>query len=257
MTLRTPVSLIAGFGAALALAPVTVHAVVPAAVTEAVITVRVGGDRVSGATTDDGPAAAAFSGVAGARLGLFAAPDDPEPVAQPWAICTSDADGDCSFRVAQTQPGGVNRDVRFTVAQLSAPPGWTTTTDLPTETETDGRLSTPYRFLTGPELRAGSTYSSTSDFMYAPATEANFGVAAASSGVWTQARVNPPVAGGCGLDVALIFDTSSSVGSALPQLIGAADRLVDALTGTRSRAAAFSPSPPCLRVPRPARTTRR
>ena len=241
MTLRSPVALIAGLAAAVTLAPAGGQAVTPVpGPDEAVITVRVGGDRVSGAITDTGPADAAINGLAGVRLGLFASPTDGAPIAQSWATCTSDSDGDCSFRVPDTGVGGSHRDARFTVEQLSAPPGWSATTSLRTYTQAQGRQTTPYRFLTGPELRAGTTYSSSSDFMYAPATTADLDVAEASDGVWQPVRDNPAVVDRCGLDVALILDTSSSVGSALPQLIDAADGLVDALTGTRSRAAAFS-----------------
>ncbi|WP_183407033.1 DUF7507 domain-containing protein [Nocardioides marmorisolisilvae] len=234
-------ALIAGIGVAVALAPLGVQAVVPApGADEAVITVRVGGDRLSGAITDTGPADAAISGLAGARLGLFAAPTDGSPISAPWASCISDADGDCSFVVPDTQVGGAHRDARFTVKQLSAPAGWSTATSLRTHTAAGGTQTTAYQFLTGPELRAGSTYVSTSDFMYAPATTDNLDVATASSGVSLLERDNPAVVDRCGLDVAIILDTSSSVGSAMPQLVDAADSLVDALTGTRSRAAAFS-----------------
>src|SRR5689334_2866805 len=101
MPLRTP--LIAALGAALVLAPAAVEAMVPSpAGDEAVITVRVGGDRVSGAITDTSPADAAVTGLAGTRLGLFASPTDAVPVAQPWATCLSDAEGDCSFSVPGT-----------------------------------------------------------------------------------------------------------------------------------------------------------
>ena len=231
---------IVGLGVAMAFAPVAVDAMVPVAdSTDAVITVRIGGDRVSGAITDTGSAASAFTGVAGARLGLFAMPTDPDPIAQSWAVCVSDDDGDCSFKVPDTVVGGANRDARFTVKQLSAPAGWSANASLRTDTDA-GYQATPYRFRTGPELRAGVTYSSLHDFMYTSADSANFENASASSGVWQQSRTNPQMSGRCGLDVALVFDTSSSVGSAMPRLIDAADSLVDALTGTRSRAAAFS-----------------
>ncbi|MFL6023539.1 MAG: hypothetical protein ACJ72O_09395, partial [Marmoricola sp.] len=240
MQLRTSLSVVAGLGAAVALAPIGGHAVVPSAgADEAVITVRVGGDRVSGAITDTGPAEDAFSPLAGARLGLFAAPSDRAPIAQPWATCTSDAEGDCSFAVPDTDVGGANRDASFTVGQLAAPPGWSTIQTMGTVTPA-GRGDTPYRFATGPELRAGSTYSSRADFMYSPATPATFHDATASSGVSLMERDDPAVVDRCGLDIALIFATSTSAGSAQSQLIHAANSFVDALTGTRSRAAAFS-----------------
>jgi len=221
------------------MAPFAVQATVPGPPADvAVIVVRVAGDRVSGAITDTGPTASAFDGVAGTRLGLFASPD--EPVRKPWATCVSDAAGDCAFRVPGTAPGGTNRDARFTVEQLSAPAGWSANPSLRTWTRTGRAARTAYRFRTGPRLRAGSTYSSTSDFMFTSANAAHLDDAKASSGVWQQSRSNPRVANRCGLDVALVLDTSTSVGPALPRIVAAADRLTDALTGTRSRIALFS-----------------
>ena len=82
----------------------------PANGNNAVITVKVGGDRsgVNGVTA-----------LAGVVLGFYDAATGGSPV----FTCTSDADGDCSITVPDTQQGGVNRDRRFYVRQVSAPGG--------------------------------------------------------------------------------------------------------------------------------------
>ena len=56
-------------------------------------------------------------------------PDGVAGTGAGWALCTSDAQGDCSFTVPDTQaaggnPAGVNRDARFWVVQASVPAGY-------------------------------------------------------------------------------------------------------------------------------------
>ena len=54
-------------------------------------------------------------------------PDGVAGTADGWAKCTSDAQGDCSFIVPNTQaasggnPAGVNRDARYWVIQVERP----------------------------------------------------------------------------------------------------------------------------------------
>ncbi len=75
----------------------------------AVITVKVGGNR----TTQT-----AVGALAGVQLGLYTTADGTTPVAG-FGTCTSDADGDCSFTVPNTQFGGANRDVRYWVKRIT------------------------------------------------------------------------------------------------------------------------------------------
>ena len=58
--------------------------------------------------------------LAGVELGLFDGPTAGTPVAG-FGTCVSDADGDCSFVVPETDVGGANRDARFYVRQITAP----------------------------------------------------------------------------------------------------------------------------------------
>ena len=161
---------------------------------------------------------------------------NPGPiVTDPWATCTSDADGDCSFIVPNTQSGGANRNDRFWVEQTAAPTGWFTNPTLGTGPIPNTVVSN-YRFLTGESLTNGITYSSTQHFMVGTGSTIN----EASSGIWQNSRNNPAPPVQCGLDVALIIDVSGSVGSALPSLKAAANTFVDSLVGTPSRMSMFT-----------------
>ncbi|MCP2321576.1 hypothetical protein HDA40_000083 [Hamadaea flava] len=223
------VVLASAFALAVAVGPARVaSAVVPIpAATTSVIAVKVGGDRTGDLTV--GP-------LAGVELGLYAAAGSADPVNGSWALCTSDADGDCSFIVPDTQTGGANNGVRFFVGQVGVPVGWFENPTLRTGNGSGSNSTArPYRF-PAPALAGGQTYTSASDFMIS----STWSDPAASGGVWQQSRNNPRFPATCGLDVALLLDLSASVGSALPQLKAAANTIVDALTGTPSRMAIFS-----------------
>ncbi|QCB94492.1 VWA domain-containing protein [Cellulomonas shaoxiangyii] len=213
-------------------------AVPPATGDNAVITVRVGADR-QGTT--------GVSGLAGVTLQLYDGTTEPTtPVAADWATCVSDADGDCSFVVPDTEPGafgcflgaGANCDRRFWVVQTGVPSGFTANATLRTGNgDGTGSQLTAYRFRTGTTLRAGSTYSSQSAFMVGTGSTNR----TASGGTWQQSRVNPAPLQQCGLRVALILDLSGSVTAPqLVQLKAAADTFVDSLVGTPSEMAVFS-----------------
>ncbi|MGW6396456.1 vWA domain-containing protein [Streptomyces sp. NPDC055103] len=226
LALGAALFVLAGLGAAGARADVPA----PAADTS-VITVKTGGDR----TGDTG-----VTPLAGVRLALFTDEADAGPVADAWARCTSDADGDCSFTVPDTGSGGANAGMRFWVRQLpgGVPAGWFANPSLRTgKGSGSGSVESVYQFRT-PALEGGETYSSLTDFMRSTDWAAVPYVA--SGGTWQQSRVNPPLPSACGLDVAVVLDLSASVGSALPDLKAATDRLTDTLTGTPSRLALFS-----------------
>lgn len=212
---------------------------VPAATgTSAVITVKVGGDRTS---------AAAANELAGVKLRLHDG-NASEPGAarnESWASCTSDAQGDCSFTVPETQaasgcfmwwctsPAGANRDSQFWVVAESAASGWYLNPTL----VTDGGANA-YQFRTGAQLRAGSTYRlGTSSF---PSGSGN----QTSGGTWQSSRNNPqlPITCESGLRVALILDLSGSVGNAgaTGTLKNASKGMVDALAGTGSSLALYT-----------------
>lgn len=196
---------------------------------ESVITVHVGGDRTGTHTT---------APLAGTQLGLYASEQDADPVDPTWGVCTSDPDGDCSFVVPDTQPGGTNAGAQFVVKQISAPTGWYTNPVLRTGNGS-GSVSTarPYVFTT-PALAEGQVYSSQSDFMYQPTVSGS--PEDASGGIWQQSRTNPPFNAACGIDIAFVLDVSASLGSQIDNLKAATDTIATSLIGTPSRAAVFS-----------------
>jgi hypothetical protein len=189
-----------------------------------VISVKLGGDRTG--TQSVAP-------LAGVTLGFY----DAQTGGSPIFTCVSDADGDCSITVPNTNQGGANRDRRFWVRQISAPGGWSVNPALRTG-EADGTSSqaTAYAFQTQPQLRQNQTYLSTDDFMVGTGGTNRL----ASGGVWQQSRTNPTAPAQCGLDVALVLDLSGSVGASLPNLKAAAGQLTDALVGTPSRMSLYS-----------------
>ena len=214
-------------------------AVPPATGNNAVITVQVGADRIG--TTGVSP-------LAGVTLQLYNGTTAPTtPVTDAWATCVSDADGDCSFVVPDTQTGalgclgvtaGENCDRRFWVVQTGVPSGFTENPVLRTGNgDGSGSQQTPYQFRTGSTLRAGNTYTSTSDFMIGSGNSNRV----ASGGTWQQSRTNPAPVQQCGLDVALVLDLSGSVTqSQLVSLKAAASSFADSLVGTPSQMALFS-----------------
>ncbi|GAA1943964.1 LPXTG cell wall anchor domain-containing protein [Microbacterium deminutum] len=218
-----------------------VIATVPApGATTAVITVKVGSDRtgITGVTPLAGRVLLLNTGTSGPS---GTRPDGIAGLGAGWALCTSDAQGDCSFTVPETQagpPAGVNRDARFWVVGSTLPAGYYSNPTLRTG-DSSGSSSTAsqYTFRTGDQLRANTTYSSqnANDFMLSSGA-----VATASGGIWQQSRNNPVLPASCGLDVALILDLSGSVAPSLPALKTAANTFVDSLQGTPSRMSLFS-----------------
>ncbi|MCL2471806.1 MAG: hypothetical protein FWF25_08740, partial [Propionibacteriaceae bacterium] len=160
------------------------QAVIPAATsTTSVITVKVGGTR-SGAVV--------VNPVAGVHLSLYDGTNatipssSATPLADSWATCISDADGDCSFVIPDTGVGGANRDKRFYIQQTgSSPAGWYADPTLVTSTNGTTFNSTPYAVRTGAQLRAGQNYVSTTDFMITGTG------AQASTGIWPESLNNP------------------------------------------------------------------
>ncbi|QIK63401.1 DUF11 domain-containing protein [Leucobacter viscericola] len=210
--------------------PLSVPAATP---NTSVITVKVGGDRST--LTSIAP-------LAGVTLRLYnggSGGPDATPRTDSWATCVSDADGDCSFTVPNTQnpapgvPAGANRDLRFWIKQSGAPSGYFMNSTLATGSSP---TSSAYQFRTGDQLRGGTTYTSTVDFMIASGSTNN----SASGGIWQNSRNNPAFPQQCGLSVALIMDLSGSVSPYVSQLRTAAKGFVDALTGTPSEVALYT-----------------
>ncbi|WP_166848387.1 VWA domain-containing protein [Isoptericola sp. BMS4] len=221
-----------GAGLTLVAAPVATAEVPAPAGDESVVTVSVGSDRTG--TRDVAP-------LPGVELGLFAAAGDADPVDPTWGLCTSDADGDCSFVVPDTGDGGANAGAQYVVEQVSAPAGWYTNPTLRVGNGSGSESVAQDYVFTTPALAGGETYSSTDgsiDFMFGAASSSQ--PRTDSEGVWQQSRTNPELAPQCGADIALLLDFSSSLGSQVDDLKAATDSIADALVGTPSNLAVFS-----------------
>lgn len=258
-----------GLGAGIAV-PLTVP---PADLNSAVITVKVGGDRLADGTV------APLSGVklglygpgtATTVVGLNALPTQGTAGARydsswSWTTCVSDADGDCSFvipiRTDAPSITGAPQDTRFWVVEEASPGGWYSNPML----RIGGFGATPegtleYRFRTDTQLRAGVTYRSTTPMPYTDTatadnpdrffmrnredTNAEGRMASnttRTTGVWSQSRNNPVFPAKCGMDIALIADTSGSLGdTGIAELKSTMSSFVDAFRGTDTNMSAFS-----------------
>lgn len=240
----------------------------------AVITVKVGGDRAANGAVQ--PLAGVRLALHGAGTpstsGNWADPNMPTQgqsgarynPAWSWTSCTSDADGDCSFVIpirngSTPTETGVARNTRFWVVQEASPEGWYANPQL----RVGGYNATPemlwdYRFRTDSELRPGVVYSSTaamplnsrtSDpdtyFMRNRPSLNSEGTYSANvsrtTGVWHQSRNNPNDIGVCPTNVALISDTSGSLGAqGMSDMKNTMSAFVDAFRGTSVRMSAFS-----------------
>ena len=246
----------------------------------AVISIKVGGDRLvdgtvgplagvklglyaAGTPTTGGGAAGAGSipsqGTAGTRYSA----------AWTWTTCISDVDGDCSFvipiRTGTASVTGVPEDTRFWVAEEASPAGWYSNPTLRVGTfgaSPEGALK--YRFRTDIQLRAGTTYRSTDAMPWNDPTNVGTGSGdpdryfmrnridtnaegwypanvTRTTGVWNQSRNNPSFPAKCGIDVALIADTSGSLGATgIADLKSSMGSFVDAFQGTDSKMSLFS-----------------
>ncbi|GAA2181469.1 hypothetical protein GCM10009785_16500 [Brooklawnia cerclae] len=197
--------------------------------THAVVSVKVGSYR-SGTTT--------IEPLAGAQLALYDSLNSSTPVVGDWAICTSDADGDCNFVIPNTNQGGTNRDRALYVKAYAAPSGYSQYVAGQLGTGSDVSTSTyGFRVGSGNQLRANNTYTSSgqgADFMISTGQTGN-----ASGGVFQFVRDNPVIQQ-CGLDVALVLDLSGSIAGYEDDLAGAANTLVDSLTGTDSSVSLYT-----------------
>lgn len=195
---------------------------------QSVVTIKVGGYRTGTGTNDISP-------LAGATLGLF----DTAGAMNPFngLTCVSDADGDCSFVIPNTNQNGSNRDRTLWVKAISAPEGYHIASQLGTGTTPS---TSNYAFRVGDRygnlylLRGGQTYRSTVNFMYRSDDNSS-----GSHGIFQYVRDNP-VINQCGLDIAMVFDLSGSVNNSQDQLAAAANSFVDALTGTDSSVSLYT-----------------
>ena len=118
--------------------------------------------------------------------------------------------------------------------QIGAASGYFTNPNLGTGTTV---ASDSYVFQTGSQLRSGTVYASSADFMISTGTTNN----EASGGIWQNSLNNPTFPAKCGINVAILHDLSNSVTTAdLTAMKTASTGFVDALTGTPSQVSTFT-----------------
>ena len=129
----------------------------------------------------------------------------------------SDADGDCSFVVPNTQIGAPGSTGTAFLGRTDRRARRLVRNPSPLDRGCDTPLAaTAYQFRTGTQLRAGATYALQRGQRQLHVGTGNEN-AVASGGIWQNSRMNPTLPAQCGLSVALIIDISGSVGAALPQ----------------------------------------
>ncbi len=216
----------------------------PQAVGDATIRVFKGGDRESAGcspttTTSncrDNPA----TGLPGAEFAAYArgsSQTNSVPSGAPVATCTTDAAGLCDLHVDSAL------GPRYVVVETAAPAGWRKIDQVALGGAFDSGTPRAYRWNVG--VRSGSV-------TVVPETEIRNVTGQDSWGnrrssptdpdyQWADARDNVPLpAEKCGLDVAMLFDLSGSIGGNLPLVKSAANEFVDDLTGTPTNIALFT-----------------
>lgn len=246
----------------------------------AVVSVKIGGDRRANGTVTPlagvklglyGPGGTTTGGGPGAAssLPIQGSPGARYNASWTWTTCVSDADGDCNFvipiRSGTISVTGVPQDTRFWVAQEASPAGWYANPTLRIGgfgAAPDGTWS--YRFRTDTQLRANTTYRSTTAMPWNDPGDNGVGSgdpdryfmrnrvdantegwyaanATRTTGVWNQSRDNPVFPAKCGINVALIADTSGSLGPiGIAELKSSMGSFVDAFRGTDTNMSLFS-----------------
>jgi hypothetical protein len=182
--------------------------------TTVTMVVHKGGDRT---------APQAVSGLAGATFEFIAgvAGTPPAPGAPAAATCTTDATGACSVDL----PGRDVGDQGYWIREVSAPAGWRLLSSLDVGPGSATVPDAVRLIFTGPVSN-----NTTRDF---PVAQTGNSIFTARGNVWADARDNPVLPDQCGLNIALLLDTSASIAPFITDLKNAANQFVDALTGTR------------------------
>lgn len=187
------------------------------------------GDRTT-ALLIPGNSLTAGTPVLGATYDAFASTggNNPQPTGPSLGSCTTDANGVCEIEVSNSYTDGV------WVQETAAPAGWSSIPALGTGDYDSAKTITPYQFLI--EIDGGTndeTKNVTAD-RERPNTQV--------SGAWANVRDNPPFPQTCGIEMAMVFDTSSSISSAeMADFRNAAQLFVgnSGLGGTPSQATMF------------------
>jgi uncharacterized surface anchored protein len=194
----------------------------------ATITVHAGGDR-TGTSTVSSLAGVTFQAVPGATTGGSAAD-----------TCTTDATGECTLSV----PAGS----AYTVSETGVPAGYYRSATLDEGDSSTGH-GAPYSFVTK-WLASGASVDVPGDALNTSnSDEGIHGQNDGSpwSGLMSASRNDPSLSPLCGLRIALILDSSGSMGGStsggstkIADLKAAATSVINALTGTPTKVAIYS-----------------
>jgi hypothetical protein len=188
------------------------------------ITVAAGGDRTGDTSV---------AGLAGERFEFFAGEQGTRPSAgaNPTASCETSTSGRCTVAVSPQSGGSGSRTAGYWVRQASVPSGWFASHALDVG-KGGSEVATDYSWIFVPKV--------TSNTSVPVADTTNGSVPTARGSLWAASRDNPSLPDKCGLNVALVFDLSGSIGSNITQLRSAGRDFVRALTGTPSSVAVYT-----------------
>ncbi|HYO19698.1 MAG TPA: DUF5979 domain-containing protein, partial [Dermatophilaceae bacterium] len=216
-----------------AVGPEARSAIAPFAAGDATITVRKGDRRLGNAVNQ------AASGLAGAVFEAYAKGNvqtQSIPGGQPVATCTTDATGTCDLLVdSELGP-------RYVVVEQSAPAGWRTIEQIALGAFNASGTSRAYRWNVGVTGGGTTIVPQTAILNQATQTWPDRRTSPSTPPYqWANAKDNVPLPPGkCGLNIAMLFDQSGSIGSNLPLVKSAAKQFIDDLTGTPTSIALFT-----------------
>ena len=202
---------------------------------DSTIRVRKAGDRLGG-SRDLGA-----SGLAGATFAAYRkgrSTTQVIPSGAPEATCVTDASGTCDLLVDSGSR-------RYLVVEQSAPAGWAVIDKIALGRYNGSGTDRPYRWNVEVRRRQVTQVPETEIVNSKTQTWRNrpdpAGALDRDDYRWANVRENPSLSvSECGLDVALLFDQSGSIGSNLGSVQKAATDFVDQLTGTPTRMALFT-----------------
>jgi hypothetical protein len=183
-----------------------------------------GGNRI-------GPQSVA--GLSGATFDFFSGTAGLPPAsgATPTASCTTNASGSCSVDVPGLVGGSDVSLVGYWIKERTAPSGWSVISTLDTGSG-DATTPTMYNQLFTGNVANNNTYTF-------PSAQTGNDIFTARGPDWAGVRNNPALPGQCGLNIAMVLDTSGAVAPFLSQLEGAANGFVSALSSTPSQVAIY------------------
>ena len=178
-----------------------------------------------------GPGLTAGAPVPGATYEAYASTggSSAQPTGPSLGSCVTNAQGICTITVANAHPQGV------WVRETATPPGWRAIGALGTGAYDRAKTVTPYQFRVAIGTGAQNVTRNVTADRNLPSTSV--------SDAWVDVRDNPRFPEVCGISIAMVFDTSTSISSnEMTQFKDAAKNFVGAsgLGGTPSRATMFS-----------------